>query len=82
MILKTGNERLLIINSYFPTDPSTLRFDDAQLMETLEYIRKILDDNVYSSVLWTGDINCDFIRKTGHVNMIENYLTEMNLIKS
>ena len=29
IIIKTGNQRLLLINSYFPTDPSTVRFDDA-----------------------------------------------------
>ena len=82
IIIKTGNQRLLLINSYFPTDPSTIRFDDAELMETLEYIRKIFDDNQFSSVIWAGDINCDFIRKTGHVNMIDNFITEMALIKS
>ena len=82
MILKAGNSRLLLINSYFPTDPLTIRFDDNELIETLEYIKKIFNDNQFSSVIWAGDINCDFIRRTGHVNMIANYLNEISLIKS
>ena len=82
VIVKIGNSRLLVINSYFPTDPLTVRFDDAELVETIEYVKKILDDNFFSSVLWLGDINCDFVRRTGHVNLIENFLNENSFIRS
>ena len=41
MIIKNGNNRLLVINSYFPTDPLTIRFDDAELIEILEHVKKI-----------------------------------------
>ena len=82
IIIKNGNSRLLLINSYFPTDPLTIRFDDAELIETLEYLKKIFDDNDFSSVLWAGDMNCHFLRRTGHVNMIENYLNENSFVRS
>ena len=82
MIIKNGNNRLLVINSYFPTDPLTIRFDDAELIEILEHVKKIIDDNIFSSVLWAGDINCDFVRRTGHVNMIDDYLNEKSLVRS
>ena len=47
IIIKNGNSRLLLINSYFPTDPLTIRFDDAELIETLEYLKKIFDVGIY-----------------------------------
>ena len=40
------------------------------------------EDNIFSSVLLLGDINCDFLRKTGHVNMVDSFITEKSFIKS
>ena len=60
----------------------TIRFDDAVLIETLEFIKKIIDDNNFSSFLWSGDINCDFLHRTGHVDMIDNFMNEKSLGRS
>ena len=82
IIVKTGNSRLLVINSYFPTDPLTIRFNESDLIETLEFVNKILEDNIFSSVLLLGDINYDFLRRTGHVNMVDSFITMKSFIKS
>ena len=36
--IKTGNQVTVIINSFFPQDPKTQRFDETELIETLECI--------------------------------------------
>ena len=53
----------LLINSYFPVDPKTNNFDEAELQETLQAVSHVLEENTFQSVLFLGDINCDF-RKT------------------
>ena len=35
IILKIGSSRILLINTYFPTDPGTVVFDENELFETL-----------------------------------------------
>ena len=39
--IKTGNQVTVIINSFFPQDPKTQRFDETELIETLECIRTV-----------------------------------------
>ena len=36
MILTVKSSRILLINSYFPTDPGTVVFDESDLLETLQ----------------------------------------------
>ena len=80
--LKLSHSNLLIINSYFPVDPRTIRFDDSQLLETFQHIRSILDKHEFDNVLWCGDINADFLRNTGHVNMVQEFIEENSFVAS
>ena len=64
-ILDTNGAKILIINSYFPIDPKTLRFNDEELLETFAAIDKILEENNFSEICWGGDLNADFLRRTG-----------------
>ena len=33
-------------------------------------------------IIWLGDLNADFVRKTGHVKCVEDFINENNLIKA
>ena len=73
---------ILVISSYFPVDPRTIQFDDTELQEVLTGIKSIIEDNTFEHIIWCGDINTDFIRVTGHVNCVRQFVEEINLIKS
>ena len=65
VILKCENSNILVINSYFPTDPATIRLNEAELEEIFATIEEVIDSNQFSSLIWCGDINADFTRKSG-----------------
>ena len=64
IILSTPSNKVLIINTYFPTDQRVNEFDTADLFSTLSAINSVLMENEYDSVIWGGDINADFVRDT------------------
>ena len=43
IILLTPKNKMLIINSYFPTDPQVLNFDPSELLTTLSAINDVLN---------------------------------------
>ena len=77
--LQLESSSLVIINSYFPNDPSTANFDDASLNEVLEEIRAILSSQNCDYFLLLGDINADFTRRTGHVKAVSEFIESFNL---
>ena len=79
VLLTTPGNRLLIINSYFPTDPRINNFDSAELLNTLIALDNVLADNDYNGVLWVGDINSDFERKTAFTKLIDTFIQEKSL---
>ena len=76
--IKCSTLKLLLINSYFPVDPRTMNINEAELLETLQHIREVLNANEFNHVLWAGDINADFMRNTGHVNTVKQFIDEFN----
>ena len=82
LIISSPASTTLLINSYFPVDPKTNNFDEAELQETLQTITRVLEENDFQSVLFLGDINCDFRRNNRFVNSIQSFLQELNLQKS
>ena len=82
IILKTYNNRILIINSYFPTDPRTVDFDTTELQTTLSAINDVILTNDFDNIVWAGDINADFVRQTKFTSLIENFISENTLVKS
>ena len=70
---------LLIINSYFPTDPQRNNANDEDLLETLSHIKRITEVNNYDMILWTSDINSDFSRNTGHTQAVQDSLEDLGL---
>ena len=81
-ILKVKTSRLLILNTYFPVDPKTIRFDDTELLEILDIIDKVLENNEFSDIIWGGDVNCGFLRRTGFVESVDRFLSELQLKRS
>ena len=79
IIIKTKTSSLLVISSYFPQDPKTFQFDDTELVETLSAISSVLENNQFSDVIWAGDINVSFVRKSGHVSAVSKYISELGL---
>ena len=82
VIATMPNKRILIINSYFPVDQRTMNVNDNDLFETLEAIDKVINDNDFETLIVTGDLNADFVRNSGHVRTVMNFLAERNLMKT
>ena len=80
--LQAPSNRLLIINSYFPNDPKTSEFDTSELLTTLSAINSVMEGNDFDNIIWTGDINADFIRNTQFTNIIDRFIDENSLHKS
>ena len=74
--------RILIINSYFPSDPRTIEFDDSELIDTLSEIRNIIENNNSSSYILCGDINCDFVRNSGHVRTVRDFISDLCMVSA
>ena len=73
--------RILIINSYFPTDPKTQDFDTTELCSTLEAIKSVLKENEFDRVIWCGDINADFSRNTTFTTIVDGFVKD-NMLES
>ena len=80
--LQAPGNRLLIINSYFPNDPKTSEFDTSELLTTLSAISSVMEGNEFTNIIWTGDINADFIQHTQFTSIIDNFIEENSWQKS
>ena len=79
-ILSCKYFNFLIINSYFPVDRQNANDRElVELMETLEVIKHTIDNNEFDDILWLGDINCDFLRNSAHLNQIRNFIEEFSI---
>ena len=59
-----------------------MNIDENELSGVFQNIRNIILQNDFSSFLLCGDINCDFLRNTGHVRCVNSFLDEFTLLKS
>ena len=82
VIISTQAHKVLLVNSYFPTDPKVDDFDTEDLYTTLEAITRMMLHTEHDSIIWCGDINADFIRDTLFTNIINEYLNEAHLERS
>ena len=81
VLLKTES-KILILNTYFPTDPGTFQFDDSELTEVLEIIRSVIKMLGMRHVICGGDINADFLRMSGHVIATREFIESIPLSMS
>ena len=82
VIISAPQHKILLVNSYFPTDPKVNDFDTGDLFSTLEAITRLIDETEHDSIFWGGDINADFSRGTFFTNTIDDYLNEAHLERS
>ena len=82
VLIKTKGSIVLLINSYFPVDHRTVNIDEGELSEVFQSIKNVINENSFSSFLLCGDINCDFLRNSGHVRCVNNFLGELSLVRS
>ena len=68
---------LLLINSYFPTDPQRDNVDESDLLETLGHIKQVINMNPCDAVLWAGDLNSDFSRRSSHTLAVQDAFEEL-----
>ena len=79
---KFQSSSLLVINSYFPTDPQRDNANEAELLDTLNHIKNILSITEFDSVIWTGGINSDFRRNSSHTTTVQETLDEVGLLSA
>ena len=82
VILHTQNNRILLVNTYFPTDPKVQAFDMTDLFTTLSAINDVLQRNNFDSVVWAGDINADFVRRTRFTSTVDSFIVDHSFNKS
>ena len=73
------DNKIIIVNCYFPTDTQDNNFDDWELIKCLETLSGIITAYPNHHILIGGDINCDFSRQTPFVNMIRDFTLNSNL---
>lgn len=82
LTLKFDACTILLLNTYFPTDPQITEFDDTELQVLLAQIKDTIEDNDFDQLIWTGDMNTDFNRNSAFVNLVDEFIAEHNLEKS
>ena len=80
ILIRKMAKRLLLINSHFPQDMKTIYYTDNSLEK--RYLQKyVIYYRTINLMTWTGDINLDFTRNSGHVPQLHSYIEEFNMLK-
>ena len=79
-VLNFPSCRLLWINTYLPTDPQRVNYDDTELMEVLEELELLLSTVEFTDVLWSGDLNWDMVRVTQFSRRMHDFIERMGLV--
>ena len=79
-ILNIEDYRIVWFNSYFPTDPQTVQYDDGELFPLLNEIEEILENNSFDDCILGGDFNFDKRRNTGFVGTVEDFIERIGLV--
>ena len=71
---------LLLINSYFPTDPGGGSVNEDLLLSTLQDISSLINSvGDHYCVILMGDLNTDFSRNSIHAQIVKNFCVEKEL---
>ena len=81
-LIETQHCKIMLINTYFPQDPRCADFDETEVTLMLSDIRNVMNKYEFDQLIWTGDINADFKRSTRFVEIIENFIWEVDICKS
>ena len=72
--------RLLWINSYFPTDPQNVNFDDSELLEVLAEVERFMETTGYDDILLQGDLNWDMSRESSFALTMKRFESRLGLV--
>ena len=78
-ILHIGDQKLMWINCYCPTDPQTVHYDNVELQTILLEVESILDSNLYDDCILGGDLNYDRRRASGFVAVLDDFFEKIGL---
>ena len=81
-LIETQHCKIMLINTYFPQDPRCADFDETEVTLMLSDIRNVMNKYEFDQLIWIGDINADFKRSTRFVELIENFIWEVDICKS
>jgi hypothetical protein len=76
--ISSSNSKTLLINTYFPCDEGRsagVNLDEA--MELIGLITKVIEENSCQAVILCGDINTDFRRNKGQVELVNEFLEDL-----
>ena len=79
-VLQFPRVNILWINSYFPTDPQLLNYDETELQQILNEVEHVMDSSHYDEVIFGADFNWDRSRNTGFVSCIERWVDRVGLV--
>ena len=81
VIVELKSCKMLLINSYFPTDPRT-DFDENELLMLFAEIERVVAECEFDHVVLGGDFNADFKRKSKFVSMVNDFVGKLELERS
>ena len=79
-VLTFPRTRILWINSYMPTDPQTIQYDNQELLDVLNEIENIMDSEDYDDVAWMGDFNWERTRNSGFSAIMNSFMARIGLV--
>ena len=73
-------KKYIVINTYFPTDPQALNFNDFELLKCIEDVKWYINKYPGHKIIIAGDLNLDLSRNTRFVNIVRDFFIHYNLI--
>ena len=59
LLIEILSDKIMLSNTYFPTDPRYYEFDETELLITLPGINMDMMNHDFDRLVWAGDINAD-----------------------
>ena len=81
ILIETQNDKIMLLNTYFPTDPRCNDFDKTDLLLTLYGIKVLIDNRDFDRLVWIGDRNADFHHNRKFVLRINEFICELDISK-
>ena len=81
IVVTIGAYRLLVVNTYFPTDPGS-DFDENELLTIFSDVESVLANNEFDNIILAGDLNTDFRRNTKFVKLVDEFVSNVDGSKS
>ena len=81
IVISSPSSSTLLINTYLPCDTRHALEAENETTEVLELVKRLIESSSCNSVIWCGDMNTDFSRNSRQVDLVNEAITEINLLK-